>query len=113
MSKNLKNKYDQKFFDSAKKSTTDAIKTASKGAIQKTAEASGDLTGSKIADELMSVSKKPDANIQTEAGAASSKDASRASPKDVPKKIHISRIKATNCWWIKVGITMQQWNIKK
>ena len=86
ISKNLKNKYDQKLFDSAKKSTTDAIKTASKGAIQKTAEASGDLTGSKIADELMSVSKKPDPNIQTEAGAASSKDASRASPKDVPKK---------------------------
>ena len=29
MSKNLSNKYSQKLFDSAKKSTTDAIKTAS------------------------------------------------------------------------------------
>ena len=38
MGKNFSNKYDQKFFDSAKKSTTDAIKTASKRAIQKTVE---------------------------------------------------------------------------
>ena len=30
MGKNLSNKYGQKLFDSAKKSTTDAIKTASK-----------------------------------------------------------------------------------
>ena len=41
--KNLSNKYDQKRLDSAKKSTTDAIKTAAKRAIQKTAEATGDL----------------------------------------------------------------------
>ena len=33
MGKNLSNKYDQKGLDSAKKSTTDAIKTASKIAI--------------------------------------------------------------------------------
>ena len=32
--KNLSNKYGQKLLDSAKKSTTDAIKTASKKAIQ-------------------------------------------------------------------------------
>ena len=41
-----------------KKSTTDAIKTASKRAIQKTAEATGDLTGNKIADKITSVSRK-------------------------------------------------------
>ena len=33
------NKYSQKLVDSAKESATDAIKTASKRAIQKTAEA--------------------------------------------------------------------------
>ena len=33
--KNLSNKYSQKLFDSAKKSTTDVIKTASNRAIQK------------------------------------------------------------------------------
>ena len=45
-----------------KKSTTDAIKTASKRAIQKTAEATGDLIGTKIADKITSASKKPSNN---------------------------------------------------
>ena len=39
MGKNLNNKYGQKILDSTKKPTTDAIKTVSKRAIQKTAEA--------------------------------------------------------------------------
>ena len=58
MGKSLSNKYGQKLLDSTKKSTTDAIKTASKRAIQKTAEATGVLTGNKIADKITSVSKK-------------------------------------------------------
>ena len=45
MGKNLSNKYGEKLLDSVQhyvfKSMTDAIKTASKRAIQKTAEASG------------------------------------------------------------------------
>ena len=49
MAKSLSNKYGQKIFDSANKSKTDAIKTASKRAIQKTTEATGDLIGNKIA----------------------------------------------------------------
>ena len=56
MGKSLSNKYGQKLLDSAKKSTTDAIKTASKRAIQKTAEATGDLIGNKI-DNITSASK--------------------------------------------------------
>ena len=35
MGKKLSNKYGRKFLDSAKKSTTDAIKTASKGQFKK------------------------------------------------------------------------------
>ena len=58
MGKSLSNKYGQKLLDSAKKSTADAIKTASKRKIQKTAEATGDLIGNKIADKITSVSKK-------------------------------------------------------
>ena len=50
MGKSLSNTYGQKLLDSAKKFTTDAIKTASKRVIQKTAEATGDLIGNKIAD---------------------------------------------------------------
>ena len=59
MGKNLSNKYGQKLFDSAKTSTTDAIKTSSKRTIQKTAEATGDLIDNKIADKITSISKKP------------------------------------------------------
>ena len=79
MGKNLSNKYGQKLLDSAKKSTTDAIKTASKRAIQKTAEATGDLIGNKIADKITSVSKKKSTkestNDETEVGVE------RATPK--------------------------------
>ena len=58
MGKGLSNKYGQKLLDSAKKPTTDAIKTASKRATQKTAEATGDLIGNKITDKITSVSNK-------------------------------------------------------
>ena len=54
----VRNKFGQKLLNSAKKSTTDSIKTTSKRAIQKTAEATVDLIGSKIADKITSVSKK-------------------------------------------------------
>ena len=56
--KNLSNKYSQKLINTVKKSTTDALKTASKRAIQKKAEATGDLIGIKIADKITSISKK-------------------------------------------------------
>ena len=58
MGKSLSNKCGQKLLDSAKNSTTDAIKTASKRAIQKTAEATDDLIGNKIPDKITSISKK-------------------------------------------------------
>ena len=62
MGKNLSNKYGQKFLDSAEKSTTDAIKTVSKRAIQKMAETTGDFIGNKIADKITGVSKKSNNN---------------------------------------------------
>ena len=49
MGTHLSNKYGQKLLHTAKKSTADAIKTASIGAIQKSAEATGNLIGIKIA----------------------------------------------------------------
>ena len=58
MGKSLSNKYGQKLLDSAKISTTNAIKTESKRAIQKRAEATGDLIGNKIADKITSISKQ-------------------------------------------------------
>ena len=56
--RSMGNKYGKKLVDTAKKAATDAIKTASKRAIQKTPEATGDLVGNKIADKITSVAKK-------------------------------------------------------
>ena len=58
VAKNMSKKYGQKLADTAKKFATDAIETASKRAIQKTAEATGDLVDNKIADNINSASKK-------------------------------------------------------
>ena len=66
MGKNLSNKYGQKLLDSAKKFTMDAIKTASKRAIQKIVEATSDLIGNKIADKITSASKKSSAHSQND-----------------------------------------------
>ena len=57
MGTHLSNQYENKLFDTIKKSTTDAIITASKKAIQKTAEATGDLIGNKIADKITNFQK--------------------------------------------------------
>ena len=57
MGKSLSNKYSQKLLDTAKKLTIDAIKATSKRAIKKTAEATGDVIGNKIAHKTTSVSK--------------------------------------------------------
>ena len=43
--------------DTATKTGIDAAKTASKRVVQKTAEATGDLMGNKIADKITSVGK--------------------------------------------------------
>ena len=78
MGKGLSNKCSQKLLHSAKKSTTDAIKTASKRAIQKIAEATGDLIGNKIADKITSVSKKSAIALQNN---ETEEDVERATPK--------------------------------
>ena len=63
--RSISNKYWKKLVDAAKKSATDAIKT-SKRAIQKTAEATGDLVGNKIADKITSVSKNSTKKLPVE-----------------------------------------------
>ena len=63
--KNLSNKYNQKIIDTAKKSATDTIKTASQRTIQKTveAEATGDLVGNKVTDNITSKASPKDVSI--------------------------------------------------
>ena len=58
--KNLSGKYS--LLDHAKQSATDAFKTASKRAIQKTTEAAGDLTRNKITDKTIKVSRRSQQN---------------------------------------------------
>ena len=99
MGKNLSNKYSQKLLDSAKKSTTDGIKTASKWAIQKTAEAAGNLIGNKIADRTTSVSM--------ELHSKSSLKNYKMTKQKYQKRDNMSlEKKTTNYWWIKVNITI-------
>ena len=50
-------KYGKKLMDTAAKTGIDAAKTASRSVVQKTAEATGDLTGNKIVHKITSVGK--------------------------------------------------------
>ena len=50
-------KYGKKLMDTATKTGIDPAKTASKRVVQKTAEATADLTGNEIADKITSISK--------------------------------------------------------
>ena len=84
MGTQLSNKYGQKRLDSTKKSTTDAIKTASKRAIPKTAEATSDLIGNKIADKITSVSKNSSGKLRPQ----NNEDNDES---EVPKKRYISQ----------------------
>ena len=51
------NKYGKKLMDTSTKTGMDAAKTASKIVVQKTAEATGDFIGNKIADQITSIGK--------------------------------------------------------
>ena len=56
-SKTLSGKYSEKLLDHAKQSATDVFKTALKRAIQKIAEATGDLIGNKITNRIAKFEK--------------------------------------------------------
>ena len=61
--KNFGNKDDKKLIDTATKTGMDAAKIASKRVVQKTAEATGDLIGNKIADKITSIGKPKEKQI--------------------------------------------------
>ena len=56
-SKNFDNKFGKKVMDTATKTGMDAAKIASKRVVQKTANAAGDLIGSKLDDKITSIGK--------------------------------------------------------
>ena len=53
----LEDEYGKKLMNNASKTGIDAAKTVSKGVVQKTADATGDLIGNKIADKITSTGK--------------------------------------------------------
>ena len=59
-------KYDKKLIDPATKTGINAAKTASKRVVQKTAEATGDLIGNKIADKTTLIGKPKEKPKETE-----------------------------------------------
>ena len=83
--------------DTATKTRIDDAKSAYKRAVQKTVEATGDLTGNKIADKTTSVGK------------TKSKD------KEISKtrNLHTIRKKASNYWWLKIVLTLYKNGIPK
>ena len=62
--KNFGNKYGRKLMDTATKTWIDAAKTTSKRLVQKTAEATGDLIGNKIADQITSIAKPKEKEME-------------------------------------------------
>ena len=58
----MSKKYSQKLLDHAKQSATDTLKAASKRAIQKPAEVTGDLIANKTADKISKVLKDSQEN---------------------------------------------------
>ena len=92
--KNISNKYTQKLIDSAIKSgatkvAIDAIKTASKRAVQKTAEATRDLISSKIADNITSKKSKEFLPMELHSDETSN---------EIPKERYIPPKKTKNYW---------------
>ena len=59
-------KYSKKLMEVATKTGIDAAKTASKRVVYKTAEATRDLIGNKIADKITSVDKSKEKTNKTE-----------------------------------------------
>ena len=82
ISKNLSSKYSQKLLNHTKQSATDAIKTASTRTIQKTAEATCDLIGNKIADRITKLSKNSQQN--------DSETVTNEHDKEIPQERYIS-----------------------
>ena len=62
--KKISNKYGKQLTDTATKTGIDAAKTASIRVVQKTAEATGDLTGNKIVDKITSLGKPKEKDIE-------------------------------------------------
>ena len=103
ISKNLIGKFSQKHLNHAKQSATDALKTDSKRVIQKTAEATGDFIGNKVAGRMTKVSTTlPKNNPKT-----NEEEIFRETfiPSQLRHEIIDDlRLKEENHWWFKINM---------
>ena len=87
ISKNLNSKFNERLLDHTKQLATDALKTVSKRAIQKTAKATGDLIGNKTADKITKLSRgSPQNNSET----VESETEKIALDREIPKERYTS-----------------------
>ena len=87
----MSNKYSQNLH-TARKSTTVAITTASKRAIQKTRK-TVDLTGNKIADKITNLSKQPPKELHSKelhSAELQSQNDEANNKIEIPKRRHVS-----------------------
>ena len=99
ISKILRGEYSWKLLDYTKQSATDAFKTTSKRAIPKTAEATGDLIGNKIANKITKAPKHSQQNHSVKV--ADERD------EEIPKRIYIylqKKDKTRNYCWTEIKI---------
>ena len=90
-------KYGKKLMDTATKIGADATKTASTRVVQKTAKATGDLIGNKVADKITSLGKTKSKKKE-----------------DERQEIYIPPEKKTaNYWWLKIALTPYKNGIPK
>ena len=89
-------KYGKKLMDTATKTRIDAAKTNSKWVVQKTAEATKDLIGNKIADKITSQGKIKSKKRRWKT-----------------RNLHTTRKKTANYWWLKIVLTPYENGIPK
>ena len=90
ISKNLSGKYSQTLLGNGKKSAADTLKTSSKKVIQKTAEATSDLIGNKIADAV--AYKGIIAKVTKNSPQNNSDTVINEHDKEIPKERHLSSV---------------------
>ena len=76
---------DKSFWTAQKKSATDALKTPSKRAIQKTTKATGDLVGKKIADKIKKAAWKSTHECPIKLTASAKINETSVQPVKIPK----------------------------
>ena len=84
--KNVIDKYSPKFLDNAKQSAAGAFRTASKRVIQRTAEATDDLLGNKIAERRFQKNTKISKKLQQN----NSEAVTTEHDKEIPKEKYMS-----------------------